>query len=67
MFLILLIAALVLLFVFRKQVWAWLQSPSDPLSTQLEAAVAEEKAVFGRRNVSPVASVGDPDVSKPKV
>ena len=53
--LIALIAALVLLFIFRKQVWAWLKSPSDPLSVQLNEAVAKESAVFGKREVPPAS------------
>lgn len=53
---------LVLLFLFRKPIMAWLKSPSNPFEADvLEAESAVQKsAVFGKREVPPAASVNDP-------
>lgn len=64
MFSILFIALLAfLVWHFRKPLWTWLNAQDDPLSNVLEDVVAEEKAVFGKREVPSAASKNDPGVA----
>jgi hypothetical protein len=63
-----LIVLLVLLFLFRKPIAAWLKSPSDPFADEITKLEADAAPVFGKRAVPPAASKDDPGVSgEPKV